>query len=378
MRLQGVASTSESGQEQRPALQQQTGVRQQERQAPKRRTWATGFITGFLTVMLLASAALGGAYLWYQRGIRDQAAATGFKVQPVVLGQRVNFLVLGMDDSGLRSDTLMVVSFDPATRDVGILSIPRDSRVRISTDGPADLAGLKGTDLGPGQIDKINAATAYQTRELSGIARSQRTVEDLLGVPINYYVKVRLSGFVSLVNRLGGIDFNVPQNMNYDDPYQGLHIHLQKGMQHLTGLQVMELARYRGYYGSTPDQSDDLARIQVQHDILKAILDKMESTGAIANLPGMASDLAGAVDTNLPASKLVSLALAARGLSSDQFHMATLPGQPVGPGEGYDRDYYLPDMKAAQPLIQELLKPSQNGPGQSEARAMAPDARPIG
>ena len=322
---------------------------------PRRpRLWAASL----LALTVLVAAPLTAASLWYRYGIQDRGrqATPGFKSEPVAAAERVNILVLGMDDQGVRSDTIMAVSFDPQSRSFGILSVPRDSRVRIYTDGPEDAKGLAGTDLSRGGYDKLNAATAYRTSVMAGIPRSMRTVEQLLGVPIHYYIRVKLDGFVSLVDRLGGIDFDVPQTMNYDDPTQNLHIHLRKGRQHLKGRQVMELVRYRGYYGGTPDRSDDLARIHVQQGVIQAILAKLESTGAILQLPALAGDLLRAVDSNLPASRLVTLAAAAVGLKSDQVHMGVLPGRPVGVKQGFDRDYYLPDMNAAQPLIDTLLR----------------------
>ncbi|MGE5589711.1 MAG: LCP family protein [Bacillota bacterium] len=307
---------------------------------------------------MLAAVPFAAVSLWYRYGIRDtsQQAAPGFKSEPVAAAERINILVLGMDDEGLRSDTVMVASFDAQTRSVGLLSIPRDSRVRVYTAGPDDVRALAGTDLSRSGYDKINAATAYRSKVMAGIPRSMRTVEQLLAVPIHYYVRIRLDGFVSLVDRLGGIDFDVPQNMNYDDPTQNLHIHLKKGPQHLNGKQALELVRYRGYYGGTPERSDDLGRIHVQQGVIQAILERMESTGAILKLPSLAGDLARAVDTNLPASRLLALATAAADIRPDQVRMGVLPGHPVGVGEGFDRDYYLPDMTAAQPLIDSLLR----------------------
>lgn len=311
-----------------------------------------------LVLVVLAAVPFAAAWLWYHYGIRDasQQASPGFKSEPVAAAERINILVLGMDDEGVRSDTVMVASFDAQSRSVGILSIPRDSRVRIYTAGPDDVRALSATDLSRGGYDKINAATAYQSSVMSGIPRSMRTVEQLLGVPIHYYVRVKLDGFVALVDRLGGIDFNVPQNMNYDDPTQNLHIHLKKGPQHLNGKQTLELVRYRGYYGGTPDRSDDLGRIHVQQGVIQAILERMESTGAILQLPSLAGDLARAVDTNLPAARLLALATAGVDLKPGQVHMGVLPGHPVGVAQGFDRDYYLPDMTAARPLIDSLLR----------------------
>ena len=97
---------------------------------------------------------------------------------------------------------------------------------------------------------KINAA--YH----KGPENLRDTVSDLLGVPIDYYVAVDVDGFVALVDELGGIEFDVPVRMSFDDPTQDLHIHYQPGLQHLTGEDVLKVARCRNNSdgpGSYPD-----------------------------------------------------------------------------------------------------------------------------
>ena len=78
-----------------------------------------------------------------------------------------------------------------------------------------------------------------------GVEQRVADVSNMLGIPIDYYIKVNIKGFITLVDYLGGIDFYIPCNMDYDDPYQDLHIHYTEGQRKLSGQQAMEVARFR-------------------------------------------------------------------------------------------------------------------------------------
>ena len=143
------------------------------------------------------------------------------------LALKKNIVVMGVDerdtDAG-RSDTLFVVMLDPKNNNVSLLSIPRDTMVRVPGRG----------------WDKINHAFAYGGHKLT-----QQTVEEFLGIQINNYVVVDFSGFKDLVNAIGGIDINVEKDMYYEDPYDNLVIDLQQGRQHLDGEKAIQYVRYR-------------------------------------------------------------------------------------------------------------------------------------
>ena len=141
-----------------------------------------------------------------------------------ILNKRINVLLLGIDDGDSedfgtdapkRTDAMMVVSFDTEHNEVSILSIPRDTRVSIP---------------GHRAPDKINAAYAY-----GGINLAKQTVANLLQIPIHYYILANWQGFIQVMDILGGVDLYVDHNMNYEDPYANLKIHLQQGFQHLDG-----------------------------------------------------------------------------------------------------------------------------------------------
>ena len=124
-----------------------------------------------------------------------------------------------------RTDTIMLVGFNPRTGDAGVLSIPRDTRVEI-----------------PGRpgFHRINVAYA-----LGGPRLLMRTVEELLGVDVHHYVTINFSGFERFIDALGGVEVEIQRPMRYDDFAQGLHIDLPAGRQVLNGRQALHYVRYR-------------------------------------------------------------------------------------------------------------------------------------
>ncbi len=159
------------------------------------------------------------------------------------------FLVTGIDSEGYHTDTIMVVSLDTAAKKVNVVSVPRDSQVDVSREHK-----------------KINAAYAY-----GGTKELRRELESILGFVPNYYIRVNLEAFAKIVDAVGGVDFDVPQDMDYDDPSQDLYIHLTKGQQILDGDKALQLVRFRSYLNA------DLGRMQTQQKFLKALAKKVLS-----------------------------------------------------------------------------------------------------
>ena len=121
-----------------------------------------------------------------------------------------NFVLLGKDVGSGNTDSITVVSYDVPNKKVGMISIPRDTAVeRTWRSNP-----------------KINGAFYG-----AGPDVLKEEIEHTFGIPIDYYILVDLNGFVALVDELGGVEVNIPLDMNYDDPYQNLHIHFNKGTQ---------------------------------------------------------------------------------------------------------------------------------------------------
>ena len=164
-----------------------------------------------------------------------------------------------------------------------------------------------------------------------GTEKLRSNIEDMLGIPVDFYVSVDLKGFIALIDQIGGVDFDVPEDMDYDDPYQDLHIHFKAGLQHLSGQQSMEVVRFRhnsdkdnpGYGGQ-----QDIGRIGTQQAFLKTVAQKLMK---IENVPAMAETFLKYVKTDLTLGNLVWLANQALSMGgTDAISFATLPGDGAG------------------------------------------------
>lgn len=304
---------------------------------PKPLPWLVkGFLwgAGFMGTTLF-SAALGTAIALYTPlsqivlpflpGSLESLKGEGLQqLGSYSLGRPVNILVMGIDRVegaenteaafGGRSDTILLVRFDPESQQVNMLSIPRDSQVQIQ-------------DVG---LTKINEANVYGGGKLA----SQTVGESLNGVAVDRYVRVTTDTFKDLVDAVGGINVFVPNDMQYQDKTQGLDINLQKGWQVLDGEQAEQFARFR------KDEYGDIGRVQRQQVLLKALREKVQSPSIIPRLPALISLLQENIDTNLKWEEMLALMNFSRQLKQENLNMVMLPGRFSEPGE-FNRSYWI-------------------------------------
>ena len=163
----------------------------------------------------------------------------------------VNLLVLGLDEEGVRTDVILLINYDPELSKLNLLSIARDTKV-----------------FARGKYSKINAVySAGREKMLAGV------IKQLTGLSVDYYMTMNFKGFRKVVDTLDGVMFDVPFDMDYDDPDQNLHIHLNKGLQRLGGNKAEQLVRYRK--GNRRDEGytdGDIGRIKMQQDFIKALI----------------------------------------------------------------------------------------------------------
>ncbi|MDW7649996.1 MAG: LCP family protein [Bacillota bacterium] len=190
-----------------------------------------------------------------------------------------NILILGidqLDNEPSRADSIIILSKNTDSGDVSMVSIPRDSRVEIQGYG----------------LDKINHAMA-----LGGVDLMRSTVEQLMDVPLHYYVYTNFAGFEKIIDTLGGVQVNVEREIIGTN---GIPI-LEPGPQHLSGSQALTYVRFRS------DAKGDFGRMRRQQQILKAIATRMMQPQSIVRLPALLEQLADDVRTDLPPARLLSL-----------------------------------------------------------------------
>lgn len=232
---------------------------------------------------------------------------------------KLNILVLGVDKEGLRTDAMMLVSYDMKNPGAKILSVPRDTQIKVEDRGATR---------------KINEVHAMHNSDgsLVGPMGSIKAVSALTGVPIHYYIELNFDAIDELAEIIGPVEFDVPdiegngRGMNYDDPTQDLHIHLKPGLQKLKGNQMQQFLRYRKSNNEEYDGSDT-SRVERQQEFLKAVIDQKVNLGLIAKLPKIFSKIKENMKTNFSAGDAVKYGKYLNGLTADALHTFSLPGE---------------------------------------------------
>lgn len=228
----------------------------------------------------------------------------------VFLKTQFNILVLGLDENwttqnlmytkNTRSDTVLVVSLSLNDKTVKVLSIPRDSYVEIPEYGH----------------DKINAAHA-----IGGMPLAKKTVEAFLGVPIDYTVLLKVEATKNIVDAIGGVDITIEKQMDYDDNWGHLHIHLQPGLQQLNGEQALGFSRFRH------DERGDFSRMERQQQLLRSIVAKLRDPFTWRHLGELVRIVKQNATTDLATPQLIALANLYKYFDPSQLKAATLEGE---------------------------------------------------
>ena len=239
-------------------------------------------------------------------------------------------LVSGLDDAGGGCDTNLLVRLDVPGKSIDVVSLPRDTLLHTRRHS-----------------NKLNFAYAS-----GGMERLRGDIENLLGIPVDYALTVNLTAFVTLVDSIGGVDFDVPADMDYDDDAQNLHIHFLQGPQHLNGQQAMEVVRWRKNNAGGGYADADIGRIRTQQAFLGAVA---RQALRVRNAPALAQLLFQHVKTDLTAGNLAWLALEAAKIGTEGLAFHTLPGD--GAGLYLGESVYVLDPEGTLTLVNEALNP---------------------
>lgn len=295
----------------------------------------TAFVASLMVLFAVVSAGIG--YLLFHQ-VRDLVAGSGLlpsvftggegegvptfpeiSLRPWEGKERVNVLVLGIDEreseeGPWRTDTMIILTIDPLTKTGGMLSIPRDLWVPIP-------------GYGEGRINTAHYLGDAYDYPGGGPALAMRTVEYNLGVPIHHYVRLNFRAFVELVDRIGGIDIYVPEEINdptYPDAHYGYDpLHIPAGWIHMDGELALKYARTRHSSGG------DFDRARRQQQVLRAILKKVTRLDLLPQLvqqaPELWTSLHDNVQTDLELNEIASLAYLATQIPEENIQAAVIP-----------------------------------------------------
>ncbi|HIS89489.1 TPA: LCP family protein [Candidatus Avigastranaerophilus faecigallinarum] len=262
-----------------------------------------------------------------------------------MLSRYQNILLLGVDSngpntlpfSGVRSDTMIILSVDLHGKSVNAISIPRDSKVYIAE--------------GHG-VQKINSAYA-----LGGIDLTKKTIEETLGIKIHNYIIVNAEGVRQLIDAIGGVPIHIDQNMHYHDYSAGLHIDFSKGDYVLSGEQAEEYLRFR------KDALGDIGRVHRQQKFIKALIEQAKSPEALRKIPEALKIASLYTRTDLNLYQMSQYAAAARDIDLNKVEFVMLPG---GPNKKGIISYWILDPEKTQQVINRLIYRQKTDIAQNE------------
>jgi len=228
-----------------------------------------------------------------------------------------NFLILGTDEGSgdennkkdpRNSDTMIVVHYNEKFKKYDLISIPRDTKIETT------------------RVDKkINSA--YRVGQ---VPLAVKTVEDLLKIKIDHYVKIDTIAYRAFIDAIGGIDVVIDKNMNYDDPTQNLHIHFKKSdePQHLDGKKAEEYIRWRKNNDGNGYLMGDLGRIENMQKFFSTVVGKIQSPSIIPKIPSVLAVFPKYMETDLNAGEILKFAMSVAKTPKESINFHTIAGEP--------------------------------------------------
>ena len=252
------------------------------------------------------------------------------------------FVVGAVDEDQTRTDALMVATMDVNKKTINVMNIPRDTMCNN---------GLSGASR------KINAAYGMS----KGIEQTKTEIERLMGFKPDKYVIVNFDGIAAIVDAIGGIDYEIPFRMQYDDPSQNLHIDLYAGMQHLDGKQTVEFLRWRHNNDySVQYPNGDEGRVENQQKFLKTLAGEVFQLKNITKISSIADAVFQNVKTDLTAGELLWMGMQALQIKNENIQFFTLPGygaMSYAGSDPYQYSFFFPYYQETLDLVNKYFNP---------------------
>lgn len=282
----------------------------------KKRNKLRNYFIAFISLIICICLA-GAGYLYnFLSNLSMSKGQNNSQIKPISAkkNEPINILVMGVDigtpgakseDNSKRTDTIMLMNYNPKNSDINIISIPRDTLIEINNKNR-----------------KINEAHA-----LGGVGYLIDATEKLLDVKINYFSKLDYEGFRKVIDTIGPIEMKINRKMDYDDNAQNLHIHFNKGETvKLDGKKAEEFFRWRKNNDGTGLALGDLDRIENQHLFVQKVIEKFKSPTILAKMPAIFSTVSKYVETNMRAEDIAKYGYLFAKIDKNNISMSTLKG----------------------------------------------------
>lgn len=304
----------------------------------KKLTKKQKIIIAIIAVIVILIGTVFGVYIYKANGNIAEAV---LNVTTDVLGEKdpIFVLVLGVseDISNPLTDTIILCGYNPDSQKAFMLSIPRDTFIGKS-------------ESSANGYDKINAL--YQT----DVNKTITAVEKLTGINIDNYVVVRNTALPAIVDAIGEVEFDVPIDMDYDDPTQDLHIHLEKGVQKIDGDKAEQLLRFRHNNDGTsyPYEygDNDYGRMRTQREFMKVVAGELVSWNSVTKLKDITTAVFENLETDMSLGKALGYVPYALKFDTDSIRMEQLPGSSAMINNLW---FYKASSSKCKDLVDELL-----------------------
>ena len=272
------------------------------------------------------------------------ATLLGQSIEDIQNLKTINILLLGVSedlDSRL-TDTIIVCSYNPQNQMASMISIPRDTFVGKNKET------AKGSQ-------KINALYSR------GVDKTVKAAEEITGIDIDYYIVVKTSALIEMVDVIGAVEFNVPIDMDYDDPTQDLHIHLKKGMQKINGEKAEQLLRFRHNNDNTSYPAEygdnDYGRMRTQRAFMTETVKQTLTLKNITRAKMIVDTIFDNIETDLELDDLLPYVSSAVNFSTDNIISNQLPGV----SDKYNNIwFFIYDKKETKTMVSEVQEKVKN------------------
>jgi len=292
------------------------------------RTYWKNTISFTLIFALIATGGFGFFWSKIIYGVR-----AGDKANLTSENMCVNSLILGVDKDGYRTDVIMFAQLNLANNSLNILQIPRDTYVSKN------------------RFDhKINSCyLTYKNGKISTDVKGvYAAVEEVIGLKTDNYIMVDIKGFRNIIDSIGGVKFDVPMRMLYDDPEQNLHINLYPGVQMLDGNRAEQLVRFRQNNDGSGYPRADLQRNEVQRDFIYAVIDKVIDITNIAKLPELIASVTKSVKTSFNSNQILQYSTIALSVPRENINIMGIEG--VAENRPYG-SYFIANQRLNKELV---------------------------
>ena len=302
------------------------------------------FIRNLLLLIIIITIIIG--FLFYKKveanggGVKGVLCTLlGQSVEDLANLEKINVLVLGVseDIDTKLTDTIILCSYNPQNQSASMLSIPRDTFIGKNQNT------AKGSD-------KINSLYA------KNVQKTVDAVEKITDLEIDYYVVVKTSSLIKIVDILGSVDFDVPIDMDYDDPTQDLHIHLSKGMQKIDGEKAEQVVRFRHNNDGSSYPSEygdnDYGRMKTQREFMQETLKQALTLKNAKNAKKIINTVFDNIETNLTKDDCIPYIPVASEFDINSIVSRQLPGESKKCNNLW---FFLHDKKETKEIISEIF-----------------------